>query len=93
MSCKECVIGIINQYEDTELATASKLKRRMEDAHNLNEYIREQYGDNAVGWLLQNEWTWKQYCDKRVRTDLTRFDHCPYCGKKIDWRKMKHGEN
>ena len=89
MSCKECIIGIINYQEGYELATVSKLKKHMEDRRSFNEYIREVYGGNAVGWLLHREWTRKQYCDKRVSTDLTRFDYCPYCGKKIDWRKMK----
>lgn len=89
MNCKECVIGVINQYEDTKLATVSKLKEHMEDFRRLNGYIRELCGDN-MSWWDYREWAWKQYCDKRVHTDLTRFDYCPYCGKKIDWRKMKH---
>lgn len=55
MSCKECVIGIINQYEDTELATVSKLKEHMEDRRRLNGYIRELCGDN-MSWWDYREW-------------------------------------
>ena len=36
-------------------------------------------------------WSLKDYCDKRKNTDLTRFDYCPYCGKKIEWKKIKEG--
>ena len=32
-------------------------------------------------------YTMKQYCDWRYSTNLTRFSHCPYCGKKINWKK------
>ena len=31
-------------------------------------------------------YTMKQYCDWRYSTNLTRFVHCPYCGKKINWK-------
>ena len=33
------------------------------------------------------------YCDKRKSTDLTRFNYCPICGKKIDWKAIKGGAN
>ena len=29
------------------------------------------------------------YADRRKSTDLTRFTYCPYCGKKIDWKKIR----
>lgn len=25
----------------------------------------------------------------RKSTNLTRFDFCPYCGKKIDWKEIR----
>lgn len=34
-------------------------------------------------------YTMKQYCDWRYSTNLTRFSHCPYCGKKINWKINK----
>lgn len=33
------------------------------------------------------------YCDKRKSTDLTQFNYCPFCGKKIDWKAIKDGAN
>lgn len=85
MSCKECIIGIINHQEYYELATVEELKQHIEHIRSFNEYL-----DGGLGMWRYNEWTWKQYCDKRVNTDLTRFDHCPNCGKKVDWRKLKY---
>lgn len=34
-------------------------------------------------------YSFNDYCDKRKSTNLTRFEFCPYCGKKIDWKKIK----
>ena len=33
-------------------------------------------------------YSFKDYCDRRKSTNLTRFEFCPYCGKKIDWKKI-----
>jgi DNA-directed RNA polymerase subunit RPC12/RpoP len=32
----------------------------------------------------------KQHLDWRYNTNITRFVHCPYCGKKIDWKTLKN---
>ena len=33
--------------------------------------------------------TRKDYCDKRITTNVTQFNYCPKCGKKIDWKAIK----
>ena len=34
--------------------------------------------------------TMKEYLDWRYNTNLNyRFVYCPYCGKKIDWNKLR----
>ena len=38
-------------------------------------------------------WIFQDHCDKRKSTDLTRFNYCPLCGKKIDWKEIKGGAN
>ena len=38
-------------------------------------------------------YSFNDYCDKRKSTNLTRFEFCPYCGKKIDWKKIKEENN
>jgi hypothetical protein len=40
-------------------------------------------------WKDFKFYTLKDYCDMRKSTDLSRFKFCPYCGKKIDWKKIK----
>ena len=34
-------------------------------------------------------YTMKDYADKRKSTNITRFEYCPHCGEKIDWKKIK----
>ena len=47
--------------------------------------------------ILTEEWhgfySFKDYCDRRKSTNLERFEFCPYCGKKIDWKKIKKEDN
>ena len=45
------------------------------------------YNHGIKGWDLAD------YCDKRKSTNLTRFNYCPLCGKKIDWKAIKGGAN
>lgn len=35
------------------------------------------------------DWTMDDYLNEDKETNLTRFDYCPYCGKKIDWVKLR----
>ncbi len=37
-------------------------------------------------------YSFADYCDKRKVTNLGRFEFCPMCGKKIDWKKIKNEE-
>lgn len=79
MSC-ECCIGIINDYDNTRMATVEDLKEHIQ----INKEIRKPYHNWKTYELLD-------YYDKRKRTDLTRFNYCPLCGKKIDWKALKGG--
>ena len=85
----ECVIGIRNAYEDTDLITLEELKKRIEEENQLEERHKD------CVWLqsIFNKYTLEDYCDKRKSTDLTRFNYCPLCGKKIDWKAIKGGAN
>lgn len=85
----ECEIGILTGimygYNTAELVTITNVKEEIEERKTLN-------GNYEVLGLEEckiKEWTLKQYCDRRVSTNLRRFDYCPTCGKKIDWKAMR----
>ena len=84
----ECVIGIINDYDNTSMATLAGLKYHIKDQLELKESFEKDvlykgYNHGIKGGTLLD------YCDKRKSTDLTRFNYCPMCGKEIDWREIK----
>ena len=77
----ECCIGIKHDYEDTRLVTLKQLKDEIEWLQSRKESFAE-YGINNKIYTLVD------YCDKRKSTDLTQFNYCPFCGKKIDWKAI-----
>ena len=81
----ECVIGIMHDYDNTDLITRKELEEKIKS----NE-IRKSRGDSE--WY-RKFYTRNDYCDKRISTNLTQFDYCPLCGKKIDWKAIKGGAN
>ena len=85
----ECVVGMRNAYEYTDLVTLAELKEYIEREKRLAESHKD------CEWLqsICNKYTLEDYCDKRKSTDLTRFEYCPWCGKKIDWKAIKGGAN
>lgn len=91
MANHECVIGLLGFCEGAELTTVTRLKDHIEERIEHNRYLREM-GISLSSWLFQKEWSLKDYCDKRRRTNLTRFDYCPECGRKIDWKQIKDGD-
>ena len=87
----ECVVGIINSYESTEMVTLNGLKHHIQDTSELIEALKRDvlFKDDMHG---VRAWTLADYCDKRKSTDLTRFEYCPMCGEKINWGAIKKGE-
>ena len=86
----ECCIGIINDYDNTGVTTLYGLKCHIKDQLELKQTFEKDvlfkdYNHGIKGWTLAD------YCDKRKSTDLTRFNYCPLCGKKIDWKAIKKG--
>ena len=74
----ECVIGLIHDYDDTRIVTLEELKEHIQwEKESRSPYFN---------WKTHEL---SDYCDKRKNTDLTRFEFCPMCGKKIDWKAIK----
>ena len=80
MAC-DCYIGLINDYADTCLVTLDELKAHIR-------FLKE-YRSPYLNWGV---YELNDYCDKRRNTDLTRFEYCPMCGKKIDWKAIKNSQ-
>ena len=75
----ECIIGI----KEEALVTFDELKEIIKrDA----EFKKTNY---KMWSIMGNKYTLDDYCDRRKSTDLTRFNYCPLCGKKIDWKSYK----
>ena len=83
----ECWIGVRYDYENTDLVTLVDLKEHIESHNGMVEFWQ------THGFPATKEKTLADYCDKRKSTDLTRFNYCPLCGKKIDWKAIKGGAN
>ena len=88
----EHVIGIIYDYDNTDMTTLDGLKYHIKYLFELKQAFEKDalfkdYNHGIKGWSLAD------YCDKRKSTDLTRFNYCPLCGKKIDWKAIKGGAN
>ena len=83
----ECGIGIRYDYEGTDIITLSELKEHIESEKR----FAERHKDDEWLQSLYNKYTLEDYCDKRKSTDLKRFNYCPLCGKKIDWKAIKGG--
>ena len=80
----ECVIGLWLGYDDTETVTFRQLKYEVES----NSAFLEWQNKNLSGTKVEVK-TLNDYLDKRESTNLQRFDYCPYCGKKIDWKGLR----
>ena len=82
----ECWIGVLHDYDDTRVVDLEELKRNIQEQKEYAEW-KKRFGVNDKYHTLAD------YCDKRKSTDLTRFNYCPLCGKKIDWKVIKGGAN
>lgn len=79
----ECIVGLKYDYENTELLTLAELKEHIEETNY--------FAENGIFGI--KVYTLADYADKRKNTDLHRFEYCPHCGKKIDWKAIKGGAN
>lgn len=83
-----CYIGEWLDYGNSELVTYNDLKEKVKSNNETYEYGLNTYGKDFVKGLM-NKITLKDYFDKRKNTNFNKFDYCPYCGKKIDWKELK----
>lgn len=87
MAEHECVVGIIHVCDDSELTTVAGLREHIADRIRRNRDLLEL--GVVAAWMFRKEWSLKDYADKRKSTNLTQFDFCPECGKRIDWAAIR----
>lgn len=86
--CEECCIGLIYDYDDTTLVTERELISKLASYNEHIDYALSEYGEDFMK-IIGDKVELRKYFDKRYNTDLNRFEFCPYCGKKIDWKELK----
>lgn len=91
MDNHECIIGLLYKHRDGDLATLNDLKAHIVDKIEYNEFLDSDPITKNLDSIREKVWTLKDYADFRRNTDLVRFRHCPECGKKIDWKRIKEG--
>ena len=83
----DCWIGWFEEIDHSEWFTVKDLFQHIQKEKEYAEHLKTKYGEDRKVFSLSD------YCDKRKSTDLTRFNYCPLCGKKIDWKAIKGGAN
>ena len=89
MENEECLIGVLHQYEDSQLVTIEDLKEHIAEGKYHNEVLVPLYAQGDQQRLMKKIWTLADYGDWRKSTNLTRFSYCPKCGNFIDWKAIR----
>lgn len=80
----ECVIGLLHGSDSEELVTLVDLEDYIFDTVQHNQNLPKH-----LKWASRLVWSLEDYADKRRSTNLHRFDYCPECGEKVDWRSIR----
>ena len=93
MKKHECFIGLFYDSDYADLITLNGLKSKIKWNKAYNAFINNDPEVYRATWALRQEWTLKDYCDRRKSTNLCQFDFCPVCGKQIDWKTIRRLED
>ena len=85
----DCIIGLLFETDYSELITLDELKCHIAERIAFN-FECDKLGMSEIKY---KEYTLKDYADRRRSTNLTRFEYCPDCGKKIDWKAIRENED
>lgn len=85
----ECIIGEWLEYENAELVTLAELKEKVKENNKTFQYGLNTYGEHFMNGLMK-ELKLNDYFDGRKNVNLNKFNYCPYCGNKINWKKLKN---
>ena len=85
----EHIVGLLHFYEYDELVTLKELKEHIEKSAKEKEELEKEPLYYMANFPKMVAYSMKEYADKRRNTDLYRFDFCPMCGGKIDWKNIR----
>lgn len=72
--CKDCIIGIWEEYDIHDLITYSELIEHVKEYNEKCELFNRTW--NTTEYKTK---TISDFLDKRKSTNLTHFNNCPYC--------------
>ena len=84
----ECIIGLYYDNTDSRLTTLNGLKYLASEREELEKVVSLD-PVYAVAYHSYKRYTLSEYLDKRRNVNMKRFDFCPLCGKRIDWKEMR----
>ena len=85
----ECYIGLYYDTEYDALITLSNLKSKVYDDKDLKKIADLDPMYASIYHNRMKHYELSDYLDKRKNVNMWRFEFCPMCGKKIDWKKMR----
>ena len=91
--CKEVVkcehiIGLWCDFNDSYNLNLKELKEKIKEGKEMYEYCLKKHPS-----LARKPFELKDYADRRKSTNVFRYNYCPICGEKIDWKSFKEAKN
>lgn len=85
MNKHECIIGLHRGADQDSLMTVKKLEDEIKQQQAIYKYFYNAY----IYSHPRKPYTIQDYTDLRKSTDLWRFNYCPQCGAKINWKELR----
>ena len=83
----ECIIGLYYYWDGDSLITLNGLKYNMKRDEEIKKIAEADPVYASI--YLRKTYDFADYFDKRKSVNMKRFEYCPTCGKKINWKKLR----
>lgn len=83
----ECIIGLYYDYDGPSLITLNDLEYYRERDEEVEKIAKADPVYASI--YLRKTYDFADYFDKRKNVNMRRFEYCPTCGKKIEWKKLR----
>ena len=93
MDDHECIIGLLHYIDYSDLVTMYELEQHIQENNEQKEQLDRIPFLRNYPYLYNKRLSRRDYADKRIKTNLKRFDYCPVCGKKINWADIRRTYN